>query len=62
MDAADKNLRTLRERAKYLASRIAAKESVGWETVYDARERAALLWAIEQLSNCANRANRATAQ
>jgi hypothetical protein len=48
MDAAE-HLRTLRERAEYLAGRIAAKEGVGWETTYDRRERAALLWAIEQL-------------
>jgi hypothetical protein len=52
MDAADQDhLTVLRERAMYLRGRIEAKKVVGWETQWDARERAALLWAIEQLSN-----------
>jgi len=40
------HLAVLRDRERYLAARIAAKDSVGWETLYDLRERAALLWAI----------------
>ena len=39
----------LRDRAAYLAARVEAKKSVGWEWSYDARERAALIWAIERL-------------
>jgi len=46
----DDRLRTLQERAAYLAGRIETKRALGWETAYDERERAALLWAIEQLS------------
>ncbi len=48
-------LAVLQERAAYLQGRIAAKQAVptrdglGWDTVYDERERAALLWAIENL-------------
>jgi hypothetical protein len=49
-NAADK-LDTLRERASYLAARIAAKESVGWDYAYDERERDALRWAIAILSS-----------
>lgn len=44
------HLQTLRERAAYLAIRIEGKQRLGWEHAYDQRERAALLWAIEQLS------------
>ena len=43
------HLRTLRERAEYLAGRIEIKQRVGWHWEYDERERAALLWAIERL-------------
>lgn len=32
----------LRERRDWLTARIAAKESVGWETEWDVRERDAL--------------------
>lgn len=37
------------QRRRYLEKRIEAKRSVGWETVYDESERAALAWALEQL-------------
>lgn len=40
------HLTVLRERAAYLEKRIQAKDSVGWESRWDERERAALLWAI----------------
>jgi len=39
----------LRDRAAYLAARVTAKKSVGWEWSYDERERAALIWAIDRL-------------
>ena len=44
------HLQTLRERAKYLAARVQAKRSVGWEYQYDERERAALQWAVAALT------------
>jgi hypothetical protein len=44
------HLQTLRERATYLSGRIQAKKVVGWETMWDERERAALEWAIKQLA------------
>ena len=47
------HLQTLRERAEYLAGRIEAKQRIGWETAYDSRERAALLWALERLEDAA---------
>jgi hypothetical protein len=37
------------QRRRYLEKRIDAKRSVGWETVYDESEHAALAWALEQL-------------
>ena len=40
-------LRTLTERRDWLTARIAAKQSVGWEVLYDTRERDALAWALE---------------
>lgn len=36
----------LRDRAGYLAGRIVAKQTVGWEFQYDERERAALIMTI----------------
>lgn len=42
-------LQTLIERRDWLAARIEAKKSVGWETTYDEREHRALCWAIERL-------------
>lgn len=42
-------LLVLIERRNWLAARITAKQSVGWETQWDERERAALDWAIEIL-------------
>ena len=44
------HLQTLRERAAYLRERVAAKQRVGWEWSYDERERAALEWAIGELT------------
>lgn len=49
MAEASDNLTVLRERRDWLAARIKAKESVGWETQWDQRERDALEWAVEQL-------------
>ena len=46
---ADEHLAVLRERAEYLDLRIVAKETLGWESVWDTRERQALLWAIAEL-------------
>jgi hypothetical protein len=40
---------TLRQRHDWLTERIKAKETVGWETTYDERERDALHWAIDEL-------------
>lgn len=37
------------ERRNWLTARIAAKESVGWDIVWDTRERDALSWAITEL-------------
>lgn len=45
------HLHALRERERYLCARVKAKQSVGWDYAYDERERAALQWAIERLSN-----------
>ena len=53
MKASPEQLGVLRERATYLRGRIAAKKEVGWETQWDERERAALLWAIDQLDDSA---------
>lgn len=47
----DDRLRTLVERRDYLTERIAAKVKVGWDSVYDVRERDALTWAVDQLSS-----------
>ena len=47
--ADDDQLAVLRERAEYLDLRIEAKVTLGWDTDWDQRERAALLWAIERL-------------
>ena len=44
-------LRTLTERHDWLCARIKAKRSVGWETVYDERERDALAWALAELES-----------
>jgi len=40
-------LATIRERRDYLTARISAKQEVGWETVWDERERDALTWVLE---------------
>lgn len=48
-------LDVLREREAYLRARIIAKQSVGWEWQYDAREQAALAWAIERLQVAGHR-------
>jgi hypothetical protein len=45
----NENLVVLQERHNWLAARITAKRSVGWETQWDEREHRALAWAIEQL-------------
>lgn len=39
----------LDQRRRYLEARIAAKRSVGWDYVYDQRERDSLLWALGML-------------
>lgn len=39
----------LDQRRRYLEKRIEAKRSLGWETIYDESERAALAWALEAL-------------
>lgn len=46
----NEHLQTLRERERYLRARVQAKASVGWEFQWDERERAALAWAIKQLT------------
>lgn len=43
------HLQTLEERRLYLDARIKAKRSVGWDTLYDEREHAALTWAVLNL-------------
>ncbi len=40
-------LNTIRQRCDYLTARITAKQQVGWETVWDERERDALTWVLE---------------
>ncbi len=44
------HLTVLRERRDWLNARIGAKQSIGWETVYDQREHAALCWAVTMLT------------
>lgn len=44
------HLAVLRERRDYLFGRIEAKQRVGWGIEWDERERAALTWAVAQLS------------
>ena len=51
------HLATLRERAEYLAGRVALKRRMGWEYAYDERERAALAWAIKELGKASGEAN-----
>lgn len=46
----DVRLLVLIERRDWLTARIAAKESVGWDVVWDKRERDALTWAIDRLT------------
>jgi hypothetical protein len=43
---ADDHLFVLSERHRYLKARMLAKDSVGRDTRYDERERAALEWAL----------------
>lgn len=43
---AEDHLFVLDQRSRYLGERIKAKMAVGWDTGYDRRERAALLWAV----------------
>jgi hypothetical protein len=42
-------LDTLTQRRNWLKQRIKAKRAVKWETEYDEREYAALVWAIKHL-------------
>lgn len=42
-------IRVLIERRNWLTERIKAKEIVGWDIVWDTRERDALSWAINEL-------------
>lgn len=51
MSSLPDELQTLIERRDWLAARIKAKQSVGWETQYDEREYRALCWAIPILEN-----------
>jgi hypothetical protein len=46
LDVDRQHIDRLDQRCKWLTARIAAKKSVGWETVYDESERDALLWAL----------------
>lgn len=39
--------KVLEDRKNWLAARIKAKQSVGWETTYDQREHDALVWALK---------------
>lgn len=43
----------LDQRRRYLEKRIEAKRAVGWETVYDESEHAALAWALGALAGVA---------
>ena len=43
------HLDTLTQRRNWLKQRIKAKRAVKWETEYDEREYAALVWAIKHL-------------
>lgn len=51
MSEASDNLTVLRERRDWLAARIKAKQSIGWDVEWDERERAALEWAVKQLES-----------
>ena len=42
-------LETLNQRRQYLTLRIDAKKRMGWEFLYDQRERDALTWALDIL-------------
>jgi hypothetical protein len=44
------HLDRLDQRRRYLDERIAAKQRVGWEVVYDVSERDALAWAVKRLT------------
>lgn len=44
------HIETLRQRRNWLTARIKAKESVGWEVIYDTRERDALSWMLDKLA------------
>lgn len=43
------HLRTLNQRRAYLEQRMTAKKNIGMDIDYDARERDALKWALDQL-------------
>jgi hypothetical protein len=42
----EEHIDRLDQRRRYLDARIAAKKSVGWETIYDQSERDALAWIL----------------
>lgn len=54
------HIERLDQRCQYLSARIKAKQSVGWETVYDESERDALAWALDKLGQQVRQENRAT--
>jgi len=45
--------KTLCERRDWLEQRIIAKKKVGWETHYDEREHAALVWLLDGIQTVA---------
>lgn len=52
------HIERLDQRCRYLSARIQAKQSVGWETVYDESERDALAWALDKLGQQLRNNNR----
>jgi hypothetical protein len=43
-------IETLRQRRKWLTVRAESKAQIGWENIYDTRERDALTWALNVLA------------
>ena len=50
----DNQLTVLIERRNWLTERVKAKQIVGWDVVWDIRERDALTWAINILEKNLN--------
>lgn len=45
------HLSIMEQRCKWLTARIKAKESIGWDVIWDTAERDALAFAIERIGS-----------